>query len=552
MACAAGMAGLIKTALVLHHQTIPPQANLAEPNPLLQLDSSGFTIYRGAHRPDAGIKAASVTSLGMGGTNAHMILTAAPARPIHRPEPADTAYLLPVSARTSRDLRAMTANLRRHLLTHDVRIDDLAYTLTHGRTRFPVSATVRARTIDEAVVALDHLQQATDQPDHVVARDDFAPAVKIALPGHPLHRKRHWVDAPRQAATQPSRRDAPAGALLDEVVTVFRDHLGIDDLGPDDDFTAAGGSSMTAMEIVDTISQRLGAVISLSRFLKLGTPRRVTGEIRTWPGGNLVDPTIVRLRDGTPGQEIFFIYPVNGTVFCYHKMAPLFTFGKPVYAVSYPFNEPDPPRTVPEMAARCIADIRSVAPHGPYRLAGYSMGGNLAVEMAAQLADEGERVTDIVMIDAVPAEAYPPQPVPVDYRRAACVTMSYFLGLPVPGNLDSLSTVDDVIAVLRRPTWTTRTQQIIRQCVESLVANAMEISVSSPGRPIDADITVLSAAEQSNPAYDVVGIRSLPPESWQRHTTGTITSVVVPGNHYTLYTEHFDDIVGAFNQVYGD
>ncbi|WP_190814743.1 thioesterase domain-containing protein [Saccharopolyspora pogona] len=307
-----------------------------------------------------------------------------------------------------------------------------------------------------------------------------------------------------------------------------------------------------AMEIVDAIAQRIGPTIGLSRFLHLGTPRRVTEEIRTWPGGNPIDPTIVRLRDGVPGQEIFFIYPVNGTVFCYHELAPRFTFNKPVYAVSYPFNEPSPPRTVPEMAARCIADIRSVAPHGPYRLAGYSMGGNLAVEMAAQLAEEGERVIDIVMIDAVPAEAYPPRPVQVDYLRAACVTMSYFLRGPVPEQLDRLSTVDDVMARLRQPTWTTRTQDLMRQCIESLVANAMEISIMQRDAPIEADITVLSAEEKHNPAYDAVGIRSLPPESWQRYTTGAITSMVIPGNHYTLYTEHFDELVAAFNQVYAD
>ncbi len=217
MACAAGMAGLIKTALVLHHQTIPPQTNFTEPNSLLQLDASGFTIYRRPHRPDAGIKAAAVTSLGMGGTNAHMILTAGPPGPRHRPEPANRDYVLPMSARTPEELREVAASLRRHLLSHDVRIDDLAFTLAHGRTEMPVTAAVRARTIDEASTALKSLEPGTDQAHQSVDEDDLGSAVKITLPGYPLHRTRHWIDAIPPAATQsPQHHERPA-ELLEEV-----------------------------------------------------------------------------------------------------------------------------------------------------------------------------------------------------------------------------------------------------------------------------------------------------------------------------------------------
>jgi acyl transferase domain-containing protein len=80
---AAGVAGLIKTTLVLHHQTVPPQANFSEPNPELRLAETPFVVHTREVKPSRRIEAAAVTSLGIGGTNAHCVLERAPAP--HRP-----------------------------------------------------------------------------------------------------------------------------------------------------------------------------------------------------------------------------------------------------------------------------------------------------------------------------------------------------------------------------------------------------------------------------------------------------------------------------------
>ena len=188
---------------------------------------------------------------------------------------------------------------------------------------------------------------------------------------------------------------------------------------------------MTAIEIVDAITDRLGPAITLRSFIHLGTPRRITEELRTWPGGNLVDPTIIQLRPGESGKEIFFVHPASGSVFCYHKLAKHTAFPGPAYALAYPFEELDPPDTVPAMAEYHIGAMRQISPHGPYRLAGYSLGGNLALEMAYQLERAGERVTDITIIDAAPLEAYPPRATEADYLRSAPLTLAFFLGLPI-------------------------------------------------------------------------------------------------------------------------
>ena len=555
---AAGIASLVKTALVLHHQSIPPQINYVTPNPLLRLDQTGFTIYDRLHTPRTPLKAAAVSSLGMGGTNVHLILTAAP-RTRPRPAPAERDYELRLSARTDTDLRQMAHDLYRHLGTQQVRIDDLAYTLARGRAHWPSTVTLRARTIDQTRDALRRYLDKPSAPSPAPPSEmaDLADAVKIALPGYPLHRERHWIasSTPCRPVPTPAGRYAEeeagtAGDLVDQITGIFRAHLGTGILGPDDHFDAAGGSSITAVEIVDAIADQLGPVLGLGRFINLGTPGRIAEEIRTWPAGNLVDPVLMRLREGTPGREVFFLYPASGTSFCYHKLMQHTRFTQPAYAVSYPFEEESPPETLEEMAARCISEIRGIAPQGPYRLAGYSLGGNLAVEAAHQLEQAGETVTDIVMIDGIPLEAYPRHFSEADYLRAAPITLAYFLGLPLPKG--TATTVDEALAILRQPTWSHRTEQTMRRFVTMVVRTGMVLS-TAPRRPaINADIINLLATERHNPVYDVIGIKDQPPEIWQSYTTGNLTMISLPGNHYTLYSapENFTNLAAALDRVY--
>ena len=137
------------------------------------------------------IKAAAVTSLGMGGTNVHIILTAPPL--VRHPSgavrsapvrPGDQAYELILSARTEADLREMAGDLCRYLGAADIRIDDLAYTLGHGRARAAKSVVIRARTLQDA---RDELLRFVD--GHPVATGeaqarppDLSGAVKVPIP----------------------------------------------------------------------------------------------------------------------------------------------------------------------------------------------------------------------------------------------------------------------------------------------------------------------------------------------------------------------------------
>ncbi|MER5640637.1 type I polyketide synthase [Kitasatospora sp. NPDC002227] len=76
---AAGIAGLIKTALALHHRIVPASKGADQVNGRLRLAERGLSLLRAPLRLPAGEQLAGVSSFGMGGTNAHAVLASAPA-----------------------------------------------------------------------------------------------------------------------------------------------------------------------------------------------------------------------------------------------------------------------------------------------------------------------------------------------------------------------------------------------------------------------------------------------------------------------------------------
>lgn len=133
---AAGMAGLIKGALICYHRRIPPAAHFEQPSKYISFEANRLIVSKQAvdlgQRP--GAIHVGVTSVGLGGTNAHLILAAAP-RAATRQSPVTQPRLFLVSGKTQADLATVQAMLRSDLSRDpNLNLDDLAATLGHGRT----------------------------------------------------------------------------------------------------------------------------------------------------------------------------------------------------------------------------------------------------------------------------------------------------------------------------------------------------------------------------------------------------------------------------------
>ncbi|KAA0920368.1 SDR family NAD(P)-dependent oxidoreductase [Aquicoccus porphyridii] len=154
---AAGVASLIKASLALHHREMPPSLGYESPNPTIDFEHSPFRVndvlMPWARRK--GPRRAGVNSLGVGGTNAHVILDEAPERVAS--EESDWPFQpLVLSARSGAALDEGAARLAAHLRAHpDLPLADVAWTLKEGRRAFDKRRVVVAESVEQAADLLE-------------------------------------------------------------------------------------------------------------------------------------------------------------------------------------------------------------------------------------------------------------------------------------------------------------------------------------------------------------------------------------------------------------
>ena len=161
---AAGIAGLIKIILAFQHNQLPPHLNFHHPNPYIDWDGSPVQVGVQLQPWVAAKKIAGVSSFGISGTNAHVILEAAPPedKEIGRQGDKETGgqgtfarthELLTISAKSEAALRAYVQRYLDFLAAEpEVELGDLCYTSHVGRTHFAHRLTLTAASIEELQV----------------------------------------------------------------------------------------------------------------------------------------------------------------------------------------------------------------------------------------------------------------------------------------------------------------------------------------------------------------------------------------------------------------
>lgn len=153
---AAGIAGLIKTALCLKHQQLPPTLHYKRPNPQINFAETPFFVKTelSEWNHSDGPRYAGVSSLGIGGTNAHVILGEAPQiQPLTK---GAEHVVLPISARTPEAVSTQAANLAGWLKRHpELALADVAHTLLTGRKQFTRRSVIACASIEDAIAELD-------------------------------------------------------------------------------------------------------------------------------------------------------------------------------------------------------------------------------------------------------------------------------------------------------------------------------------------------------------------------------------------------------------
>jgi phthiocerol/phenolphthiocerol synthesis type-I polyketide synthase E len=201
---ASGIAGLIKAVLTVEHGTIPGNLHFSTPNP--QADFGPFVVptetfpWPIEDEPGCG-RIAGVSSFGMGGTNAHVLVSGTDEIDPRKARNDDVAHVLWLSARTPEALQAMAGRLGEHLARVEHPLEDVAFTLATGRARFLFGAAVVCLDLDDALEGLARV--ATGGPGDEVPLDlpdPEAPARRVSLPAYPFERQHFWVHGVEEPA----------------------------------------------------------------------------------------------------------------------------------------------------------------------------------------------------------------------------------------------------------------------------------------------------------------------------------------------------------------
>ncbi|WP_228791182.1 amino acid adenylation domain-containing protein [Nocardia puris] len=227
--------------------------------------------------------------------------------------------------------------------------------------------------VPAAIVVLDEL------PLNSVGKLDRA-----ALPTPPL-------------ATRAYR--APGTALEIAVCAAFADVLRVDRIGLDDNFFELGGTSLLATTLAARLSDVVAERVPVSRIFTAPTPAAIAAECRSTAPDSAFD-ILLPLRPSATGEPLFCVHPIGGIAWSFAGLAA--HLDRPIYGLQSPAlgSEAPLPDSIEDWARVYVDHLRTVQPHGPYHLLGWSLGGVLAHAMAVQLQDEGEQVALLAMLDS--------------------------------------------------------------------------------------------------------------------------------------------------------
>ena len=233
--------------------------------------------------------------------------------------------------------------------------------------------------------------------------------------------------------------EAPRTPIERELAAVWRDLLGVERVGRNDDFFELGGQSLIAVRLFTRIRKKYTIDLPLATLFEAPTIAEcaaivatslgisdVDGDEAATPGSAdaaarqpagaspRLDPassfrSLVTIQKGSVDHLPFFcVHGAGGNVLNFRDMSTAMGRSQPFYALQARGVDGvlAPHETIEEMASSYLAEVYGVQPTGPYVFGGYSGGGLVAFEMAQQVQAAGKEVALVLLLDTIPVTGH--------------------------------------------------------------------------------------------------------------------------------------------------
>ncbi|SDB42584.1 amino acid adenylation domain-containing protein [Pseudomonas sp. NFACC23-1] len=329
------------------------------------------------------------------------------------------------------------------------------------------------------------------QPPSAELREGLLSALKAQLPDYMVPSHLLFIDRfplnangklDRKALPEPdaslrhSNYVAPRTQLEEALAQLWQQSLKVERVGVNDSFFELGGHSILAIELIANLKARLNITVRLQELL--AHPSIVELALFISQKHREQTPCLVELNNApASAPQLFCLHPSGGIVFCYQPLArKLQHRARTVGVMHRGFSEPHAsPEAWREMIADYSREIVNAQPQGPYYLMGWSLGGTIALDIAATLESQGHKVNFLGLVDStIPEHLYP-------------ATLSRHRHLPGDEQADPAS--QDLLGAIEYfdllfPTLTERTATYRQQNPDSTVQAFHEWAASQiePGR----------------------------------------------------------------------
>ncbi len=258
-------------------------------------------------------------------------------------------------------------------------------------------------------------------------------------------------------ASPPRGRPAPT-AIGKRLYEIWGDLLSRRDIGPDDDFFDIGGHSLLAVQLMAQVEKAFGTRLPPSVLIGAPTLSRLTSVLEE---RSPAPPSrFVPLNEAGTKSPIFLVTPFQGDALMFRDLGRAIGQDRPAYSLQPPDVAGERfGATIESAAAEMVRWIEGVQPLGPYHLAGYCIGGQIAFEVASRLQARGAEVGFLGLLDSVchgaPAGTWR---VTGGIRRRtwnaflrATLDLCRRTGLPQPAYLRRDEELEVLVARLHRP-----------------------------------------------------------------------------------------------------